>query len=271
VARNPSDSGAEVVARRGPVALVFTDLDGTLLDHDSYDWRPATEALEALRGRGDPVIFNTSKPYGECVSLQREMALHAPLVVENGSAIHWPGGRPQVLGLPREEIVGVLESLRKERPWPLQSFTEMGIEGVMETTGLDRPSARRALDRRWSEPCRWQGNEEALRSFVRRAEQAGLRCLRGGRFLHLLGDTDKGRALRRVAAAFPDALVTVALGDSDNDVDMLRAADVAVRVRARGRSYPELGDHLRTIDTEDLGPEGWNRAVLELLRTGILG
>ena len=32
--------------------VIFTDLDGTLLDADTYSWAAATPALEALRASG---------------------------------------------------------------------------------------------------------------------------------------------------------------------------------------------------------------------------
>lgn len=38
-------------AGSGPPLLVFTDLDGTLLDHESYDWSPARPALNRLSVR----------------------------------------------------------------------------------------------------------------------------------------------------------------------------------------------------------------------------
>ena len=41
--------------------LVFTDLDGTLLDHHSYSHAAALPGLERLRGLEVPVIPVTSK------------------------------------------------------------------------------------------------------------------------------------------------------------------------------------------------------------------
>ena len=40
--------------------LVFTDLDGTLLDED-YGWEAARPAVEALRAASIPIILNSSK------------------------------------------------------------------------------------------------------------------------------------------------------------------------------------------------------------------
>ena len=45
--------------------LLFSDLDGTLLDHDSYDFAPARPALDALKGIGAGVVLATSKTAAE--------------------------------------------------------------------------------------------------------------------------------------------------------------------------------------------------------------
>ena len=70
--------------------LVFTDLDGTLLDHYTYSAKPALEALNVLKAHGIPVIFNTSKTAVECQAISASLGLCDPFVVENGSAIYYP-------------------------------------------------------------------------------------------------------------------------------------------------------------------------------------
>ena len=89
-------------------ALVITDLDGTLLDHHSYDWRPAQPALAALAAAGIPVVFNTSKTYAESQALQAQMGVSAPLIVENGSCVHLADGARIVLGRSRAELCAFL-------------------------------------------------------------------------------------------------------------------------------------------------------------------
>ncbi len=48
-----------------PFSIVFSDLDGTLLDHHTYSFQEATEALDALRKRAIPLILCTSKTRSE--------------------------------------------------------------------------------------------------------------------------------------------------------------------------------------------------------------
>ena len=44
--------------------LVFTDLDGTLLD-ESYSWDLAQPAIDLLRSASIPIILNSSKTVAE--------------------------------------------------------------------------------------------------------------------------------------------------------------------------------------------------------------
>ena len=72
--------------------LVFTDLDGTLLDHDDYGFAPALPALERLRAAAVPLIPTTSKTLAETARLSRALGNGHPCIVENGSAICVPEG-----------------------------------------------------------------------------------------------------------------------------------------------------------------------------------
>ena len=39
---------------------ISTDLDGTLLDHDNYSYRAATQALELCKEQNIPIVLNLS-------------------------------------------------------------------------------------------------------------------------------------------------------------------------------------------------------------------
>ena len=85
-----------------PRLVVFTDLDGTLLDHHSYSWRAALPAMERLAANGIPLVLNSSKTAAEMRELQRAMGLRAPFIAENGAAVVIPAG---CLNNPHDEVV----------------------------------------------------------------------------------------------------------------------------------------------------------------------
>ena len=73
--------------------IIFSDLDGTLLDQrrgDSFD--EASPALEAVRDKGIPLILCSSKTRAEVEVIRGRMGNEDPYIVENGGAIFIPEG-----------------------------------------------------------------------------------------------------------------------------------------------------------------------------------
>ncbi len=72
--------------------VIFTDLDGTLLDHETYSYTPATEALDLLVRKGIPLILCSSKTRAEIELIQLDLRLRHPFISENGGAVFIPRG-----------------------------------------------------------------------------------------------------------------------------------------------------------------------------------
>ena len=71
--------------------LVFSDLDGTLLDTDTYDFTPAKEAIAFLKKQHFPLILCSSKTKAEIEVYHKRMGLKTcPFISENGGAIFIP-------------------------------------------------------------------------------------------------------------------------------------------------------------------------------------
>jgi len=251
--------------------VVVTDLDGTLLDHDTYSAEPAGPALEAMAERGVPLIMASSKTRAEMLALQGALNIHGPFICENGAAICVPeaGGADAAEALealvpPRSDVLAVLRRLRDENGFRFKGFADCDVAEIARMTGLPLEQAALAAEREYSEPLCWQDSEEAKTCFLEALAAAGLTALQGGRFLSVAGRTDKGRALARLRERYTGAHV-IALGDSPNDEAMLSAADIAVIIKsARSDSIRAEGAG-RVIRTTLPGPEGWREAVLPLL------
>jgi mannosyl-3-phosphoglycerate phosphatase len=127
-----------------------------------------------------------------------------------------------------------------------------------------------AQERRYDEPFLLD-DEAAAPAVAAAAERRGLRVTRGGRFFHLTGAADKGVALRRLLDLWPtpgETLSSLGLGDSANDLPLLQAVDRPILVpRPDGRVSEELAAALPDAERAPRpGPEGWNEAVLVVLR-----
>lgn len=264
--------------------LIFTDLDGTLLD-EGYRFEAASAALAAIRERGIPLILTSSKTLAEMRLLRRAMDLIHPIVFENGAGVALPEGyfrndpgitsstplQVEHFGPTYREIRSILEQIRSRHHFPFRGFGDMSAKEVAAVTGLDEMAAQRARQRQGSEPGIWEGSEAIRRDFIAELTRAGLRAVSGGRFLHVMPKVDKAEAMRelvgRYTAAHPDIRYRViAAGDSPNDADMLQLADVAVVIRRPDASWMPLNRREGVVRSPEPGPAGWQQCVQALLR-----
>jgi mannosyl-3-phosphoglycerate phosphatase len=287
-----SDTTAGRLASGRASRLVVTDLDGTLLDADTYDWEPARPALEALAARGVPLVLSSSKTRREMEALRVRLGNRDPFVSENGGALFVPVGTASDVpgtaplearhgqvtllrsefGVPYDRLRSALGELAARVGVPLRGFGDMTLVEIGTRTGLAGEELAAAAEREYDEPFvagrELTPEEEAFLASA--AAAMGLSVTRGGRFRHLLGRHDKGKtleALRRLYDPGGKGLTILALGDSANDLAMLAAADRAVIVaRPDGTHAPELVRALPWARrTTSPGPTGFNEAVLEFL------
>jgi mannosyl-3-phosphoglycerate phosphatase len=251
--------------------IVVTDLDATLLDHQTYSFSAAQPAISRLQALHIPLILNSSKTTLEMLQIREILNNKHPFIVENGSAVIFPGGnkfKEHSLGMNRAEILAIIHNLREQYAFDFIGFADMDHEKLMTCTGLSKESATLALQRQFTEPLLWLDSEQQFSLFADKLKRAGLGLIKGGRFWHVSGTADKGKALNYLRDYYQKqtglAPIILALGDSENDLAMLKAADYAVLVKSPVRDFPEL-DHKNLRKTNKIGPLGWNKAVLEVL------
>ena len=139
------------VGARPPRGLLFTDLDGTLLDHDTY--RPSSEALrtvDRLARRRVVTVPVSSKTAPEIAHVTRSTGLATVAVAEGGGVLVLPDAT-HLDGVPRDQLVACLAHLRGAG-WSVAGMSEMSVDEVRRRTDLDAESAARAMDRQASEP-----------------------------------------------------------------------------------------------------------------------
>ena len=182
-----------------PSAIVFSDLDGTLLDHHSYGWDPARPMLARLAWMGIPVVLASSKTAAEMVPLRAAMGLAAaPLICENGAGVVASGAN----GLPGHEAYDRLRMILGTVPPALRhqfrGFGDLGEAGISAVTGLPPKDAALAATRAWSEPGVWDGSAEDETAFVAALGAHGVSARRGGRFLTLSFGGSKADRLAQI-------------------------------------------------------------------------
>lgn len=265
--------------------LVFTDLDGTLLNHDDYSYAHAKPALAELDRLNIPLILVSSKTAPEMLKLRQELGNQAPLVAENGSLVMIPenllidlgievdarsiseGYYYDYKGVTREQILQVLSELKSD--YRFTGFAWMTTQEIVQATGLSEAGAELAAERKASEPILWRDQEEQLPEFIELLEERKLRVVKGGRFYHVMGQCDKGDAVASLSKFYGhfygEAPHTVALGDSPNDLDMLKQVDTAIIVPHKDGIYMEDDALKNARHAPEDGAAGWNGALLTVL------
>lgn len=252
--------------------VVFTDLDGTLLDASTFDAGPARSVLRRLREAGVPVVPVTSKTKSELLPLLRDLQLSGPAVFESGGGILRATGNgwaTESIGLRAGRLRRLARSIEKETGASLRFLGQMSREEASARTGLSGGALDRALDRMFDEP--FVLDDGLLGDVVLAAHRFDLVVEVGGRFLHLRGKKGKGDAVeslrREFAARAPGGLRTVGLGDAPMDAPFLVLTDIPVIVpMTNGRPHPELQKALPGARiAPEPGPAGWARAMEEIL------
>lgn len=269
--------------------VIFTDLDGTLLD-SFYSHKKAVPALHLLRTKQVPLIFCSSKTRSEIIFLRKRLGNLDPFISENGGGIFIPrqyfktrrrvsGFRIQKkgdydvikLGADYAELRHAVSQLRSEG-FNIKGFGDMDIKQIADLTGMSKADAGRAKEREFDEPFIFHGGERQVPQLKRRISAKGFRYTQG-EFFHIMGDSDKGRAVKILTALYSSTssqTVTAALGDNRNDVEMLMAVDYPIIVRKEDGSYDKCFKSSKLIRADGIGPDGWNRAVIALLETLLL-
>lgn len=264
--------------------VFFTDLDGTLLDHDTYDFEPARPAMNLLIQNHIPWVLNTSKTLAELQSLRKRLSHTHPVIVENGAGVAIPVGYFRELedtlsekdgflykafGTPRARILEIVHQLRTKGGYRFEGFDDWSLQQVMHATGLAKESAREASQRFFSEPIQWNGSTAEKQFFLEELQTHGLFGLQGGRFLHIMGDVDKGRTAlwlhQQYQKEWSHLTQTIGLGDSGNDIALLEIVDIACIIRSPAHAPPQLHNKPNPRISSSFGPAGWNELVSKIL------
>lgn len=252
-------------------ALIFTDLDGTLLDHETYDWTPAAPLLTRLARADIPVVLASSKTAAEMRPLRTALGLDPyPMICENGAGIvpgGTGGGADDRQSGDYARLRDALESVPARLRALFEGFGDMGPARISAVTGLSDQDAARAADRAFSEPGLWAGDDDAAAAFCESLAALGVSARRGGRFLTLSFGGTKANRMAEVKSNFDD-VPTIALGDAPNDAEMLQTADYGIVIpNPHGAALPEFAEEKtgRIRRAERPGPGGWSMALSGLL------
>ena len=264
--------------------IIFTDLDGTLLHPKTYSFDEAEPALMLIKEKGMPLVLCSSKTRAEMEVYRERLGNNHPFISENGGGIFIPRnyfktslipspsmGEGQgegdkyetiVIGSPYQEIRKAFLELKQKLNVKVKGFGDMTIREVAAVSGLTEEEALLAKEREFGEPFVFEG--ETDERFLKAVEERGLQWTQG-RFFHIMGENDKGKAVKLLKHLYGKAVgevITIGLGDGFNDLPMLREVDYPVLMPKENGSYDQRVDLPNLKKTRNIGPSGWNEEVL---------
>jgi mannosyl-3-phosphoglycerate phosphatase len=221
--------------------LVFADLDGTLLN-ENYQSSEVEEIIQSLISLNASVVFASSKTADEVVFYREKLNVKDPFIVENGSAIFIPSDYFRVnyafsrhedgyniieLGTSYEVIRKKFLSVKRQIASEIIGFGDMSVEDVAKDTGLPLYLAGLAKNRQYSEPFKILSGDE--RMVFQAIKNQGLCYTMGGRYFHVLGCSDKGKAATKLKDVFMREycdVCSIGVGNGENDLPMLQSVDL---------------------------------------------
>jgi mannosyl-3-phosphoglycerate phosphatase len=207
----------------------------------------------------------TSKTAAEVAHLLVLLDLPGPAGFENGAGVIDRGGRisesPRAASIDR--LRHVADGLRRVTGAPLRTLDELSDPELGVLTCLTGEDLARACRRRATLPLVVDDEWDTTLSG---AAPPDLLLVRGDRFLHLQGRHSKADVVPDLLAAAPGDGVVVVCGDAPNDLELLRAGDLAVIIPSTRGAHRELSAALpdAVIAPAPHG-RGWAMVVTRLL------
>ena len=264
--------------------LIFTDLDGTLINHQSYSLGVNDKIIKKLTQNSHQVIINSSKTFTEIKKLVSKLYLsNMPFSSENGAFVFFP----------KKIFTRPTRSVSHERYWKLQltkltsrqwytylknqqknfqfdiaqdipKNTLQKITNLKNTTGM--------LDRMGSQLIIWKDSKYQLNKFYSKLRTTAAGTInKGGRFLQISSPCNKRIATRIIIhnykVHFHDKIEKkiIALGDSQNDKSMLNFCNYTCVIHNPHSAPPNIISSKKNVyKTIKKSPQGWVEAINHL-------
>ncbi len=263
--------------------VVFTDIDGTLIDILTGHFGETKILVKKLTECKIPLVLCSSKTKAEQELIRKEAELSEPFIVENGGAIFIPSAyfddtlnfkarrtdsyHVMELGKPTAMIMSKLKELREIHDLDFRAASEMSIDELCKIALMEKDAALRMIQREYGETI-VEINNHDFGKFVTMVEDSGLKVISGGRFMDVTGGNDKGTAVKVLIDLFKykykHKVVFFGVGDSSNDESMLRLVDFPMLVQRTDGTW-QSSNIERIIRLKGVGPEGWKLAFNEVM------
>ncbi len=258
--------------------VIFTDLDGSLLHRDTFQFDSIKDYIKSLVNKGVIIIPNSSKTEKEIEKFIEELGVNLPYISENGSSIHGlnliTSNFPDKLILSREkeEILKIFENKvpekLKEKCFQISKMSKKEKENIL---GQKDENLKDALNRKYTLPFLFKGDKNEKNRLLKILNSNSLTFQEGGRVSNLCDNINKVKSMNRVIKILKkteDKIKTIAVGDNFNDLEMLRNCDIPCLVFNDQFKLDQININ-NLIFSNKPSPEGWADVIkMALVKLG---
>ncbi len=266
--------------------IIFSDIDGTIIDKETYSFEESIKALKKVLLLKIPVILVSSKSFSEIELYREKMGIRDPFISENGGAIFIPHGyfkeKPEQciqkgnhfikeLATPLSSLSENIKEFQNHLNNEIIFFTDLPAEEIRRISNLPLEEAELSKKREYDLPFIVKETSHLKdEEIFSAAERAHLNITKGGRYYHILSQSDKGKAVQYLKKEFSKyfkSFISVGLGDGPNDLEMLLEVDEPIVIKKLDGTYAQelLKELPSSTKTNKIGPAGWSEAITNLL------
>lgn len=248
--------------------LICTDLDGTLLRKDKSVSRENLEAIEHFKAEGGYFTFITGRMPYFSVETYRKIRPNAPVGCVNGSGIYdYEAGRYVWSNTMSRRVLDLVEYV--EQNVPGMGIQVNALENIWFWNNNERQENFRRVTGTENRVCHYREVDEPIGKIVFCDENERLVHAKALMEAHPLASEfdfvrsardlceimpkgiDKGTVLPKLAEHLGvDMCRTIAVGDYNNDLGMIRAAGMGIAVANAVEEVKAIADHI-TVSNEE--------------------
>jgi len=247
--------------------IIFTDLDGSLLDKDTFEFHEIEDYFRELISKGIKIIPNSSKTEAELLEFNEQNNLDLSFIAENGSSIHRLNKIHQnlpdkiIISRTIDEIRNIYEeNISLDFENKITHILELEREKQQKILGLPLDKIKLAIKRNHSIPIKFNGTESEKNEFTKILKNSGLTIQTGGRIMNVCDNVNKSiamsKALQLIRKQLDDEVITIGVGDNENDIEMIEQTDYPCLVKNDNFDSSLINiDNL--IKSSEPSPLGW--------------
>ncbi len=256
--------------------IIFTDLDESLLNQNKYNAKILDKFIKGLIKENYSIVAITSKTFSEVTKLFKLNNIQFPFSTENGALFTIPYSKSNKKlsfmnkvnnkAIKTSRIMDILSKLSSKYLKNISFIKDLNVDQQIKITNLKKEEIFYFNNRNFSVSIIWKGSNISLERFKKEISRYDLHILFGGKVLNISGCHTKLDAIKYFEKYYSKKLdisdfITVSIGDSNNDIEMLNYTDYSGVVKREDKKKIDLKFSNNIYFSTKYAPEGWVELV----------